>query len=445
MLKNALLLTVLLATPAWAAGVPAASAFARHAELKMAGDTAIYTLDLPADVYRYTTRSDLGDLRVLNGAGEPVPYALSSLPAVNEVRQAPLAVPYFPLPQALADAGDVSVTVKATTDGALVAVQQHGDAKAAGATQYFIIDASHIKRPLDTLTLDWTETGFQGRVQVEVSDDLRQWALLTSADVLRLQRNGQLLDARGIDLGGVRTRYLKLRWLTPSPTLQGVSVTPGATQVETRRVWFDATPTGVDAASGEYRFTSPAAAAIDRVRITLPQTNTLVAASLLARNDGSDKWREVARTQLYRLQRADGETVSGPLAIWPTARREWLLRVDTRGGGLGQGQAGVQLGWLPQKLTFVARGTPPFTLAYGLRGLDSAAQPSGALQIGETKPAPAEVGAIQDGTPQPEPLFAPEQLRRWALWGVLLAAVLVLGLIAWRLGKALPAAENDGH
>ncbi|WP_035056171.1 DUF3999 domain-containing protein [Andreprevotia chitinilytica] len=435
-MSRILLLLSLLAVPAWADSVADPHNFARHAELKVTNNAAVYQLDLPADVYRYVTRPDLGDVRVFNGAGEPVPYALSALPAVTEVRQTPVSLPFFPLPQTPSEDGGVAVTVQAGTDGALVSVKQ-GDKSShgGGPTQHFIVDASRLKTTLDSISLEWREASFQGRVQIEASDDLRQWYSLASADVLRLEQGGQQLDVRKIDLGGVRARYLKLSWLSLPPTLQSVSVTPSATQVETRRVWFDAGSLEVDAAKGEYRFTSPAAAPIDRIRIGLPQPNTLVSATLLSRGDANDHWREVVRTQLYRLQRQGGEVVSGPLTLWPTSRREWMLRVDTRGGGLGHGQPDVQLGWLPQKLTFVARGNPPFTLAYGQRGLESAAQPAGSLQIGDTKPTVAEVGPLQDGTPQPEPLVARETLRRWGLWAVLIAAVLVLGLMAWRLGR----------
>ena len=49
--------------------------FARSAEFTLEGKGAIYSLDLPVEVYRGVERRDLGDLRVQNGAAEFVPPA----------------------------------------------------------------------------------------------------------------------------------------------------------------------------------------------------------------------------------------------------------------------------------------------------------------------------------------------------------------------------------
>ena len=55
--------------------------FSRSAELTLEGRGAIYSLDLPLEMYRGLERRDLGDLRVQNAAAESVPHALVRPPS----------------------------------------------------------------------------------------------------------------------------------------------------------------------------------------------------------------------------------------------------------------------------------------------------------------------------------------------------------------------------
>jgi hypothetical protein len=71
-----LLLSTLL-VPTAAAGDPVSpSDFAYTAGILTQGEGAVYRLGLTPEVYDGLTRPDLGDLRVFNAAGQPVPHAL---------------------------------------------------------------------------------------------------------------------------------------------------------------------------------------------------------------------------------------------------------------------------------------------------------------------------------------------------------------------------------
>jgi hypothetical protein len=108
-----------------------------------------------------------------------------------------------------------------------------------------------------------------------------------------------------------------------------------------------------------------------------------------------------------------------------------------RNGGLGGGQPAVAIGWHPAALTFVARGTPPFTLGVGNAALSSSAVSRDALLIGMAPEVrPARVGAaLATSEAAPEPSADADATRRYVLWGALVAAVAVLGTIAWRLAR----------
>ncbi|MFX7747944.1 DUF3999 family protein, partial [Acinetobacter baumannii] len=67
------------------AGLLAFSAHAREAapvaavqwyEVNLSGSGPYYRMRLPSEIYAASQRSDLGDVRIVNGAGERVPFSL---------------------------------------------------------------------------------------------------------------------------------------------------------------------------------------------------------------------------------------------------------------------------------------------------------------------------------------------------------------------------------
>ena len=108
-------------------------------------------------------------------------------------------------------------------------------------------------------------------------------------------------------------------------------------------------------------------------------------------------------------------------------------------------------------MVFAARGSPPFTLAYGNRSAQAGALPIESLIPGYREDAGASVRAAKTGVQQVVNVQAAsaqpqkelggqarlqEQVdwKRWSLWGVLGLGVLVLGVMAWRLVKQLGSA-----
>ncbi len=71
--------------------------FAHGYVLKVDGKGAIYTVELPEDVYATVTRTDLGDVRVFNGAGEVVPHTIRKVNDDAALQGESIAVPFFPL------------------------------------------------------------------------------------------------------------------------------------------------------------------------------------------------------------------------------------------------------------------------------------------------------------------------------------------------------------
>jgi hypothetical protein len=150
---------------------------------------------------------------------------------------------------------------------------------------------------------------------------------------------------------------------------------------------------------------------------------------------------------------------SPEISIGTNADREWLLRVDQRGGGLGSGTPVMHAGWIPHQIVFAARGEPPFQLAYGNRQAKPAAfgietlipgyREDGAQKIRAAKPGAQQTISVREAQAQAQTELGGEARRedqvdwkRWSLWGALGVGVLLLGLMAWRLTRQMNAASS---
>ena len=133
----------------------------------------------------------------------------------------------------------------------------------------------------------------------------------------------------------------------------------------------------------------------------------------------------------YRLRERDAEVTSPEIIVTSQGERYWLLRVDQKGGGVGSGELGIEIGWVPHKLVFAARGSGPFQLAYGSSRVKPAALAIESLIPGyqteaELKVAPAKLGE-QMTLAGVSRLGATRDYKTMALWGSLILGVTVLG------------------
>ena len=465
-MKIPVLLLCLLAAAAQAAERP--RDFAYGWALDADGSAALYEVTLPAAAYRGASRADLADVRVFNGAGEVVPYAWRPRRITGSETSPAVALTLFPLKAAAGTAVEgLTVRVRQRADGATSVDVVIGGKPDPAARQVvgYVVDLTALDRPLRTLELDWAPVpdGFAGRLRVEASDDLALWrTLVAAAPLVSLEAGGQRLEQKRVELPlpARKAKYLRLSWVAPEagralPLLTAVRGEPAGRDVPLAREWVMQDAARGDK-PGEYVFDLGGRFPADRARFELPQPNTVVQVELLARDKTDQPWRPVARGVAYRLRQAGAEITSPDLSLVATTDRYWLLRVDARGGGLGEGLPRLHAGWVPQRLVFAARGAPPFQLAYGNREAQAAAyaidtlipgykeEAAPAIRATATQVSPEQVinvRAVQGGAQQPLGGEARREAaidwKRWSLWGALVFGVAILGAMAWRLSRQL--------
>lgn len=446
-----LIAVCLLAAPAQAAPSLTPQDFAGGLELSLGGSGGLYQLQLPATVYQGVLRADLADLRVFNGAGETVPFELQrpSVPQPEEWRPLPI----FPLSaKAATDSPSLRVEIQRDASGAVIEVRDQTAVASNGHSSY-LLDASALQRPLTALEVDWAEPAQLGgsyRVQLEGSDDLQDWRILTAEQtLLRLQYGGQELVRRRLELPQSRLRYLRLQAAAAGPPWQLTAVRArlASAAEEPARQWLSRPGTALDPAQTEYQFDSGGHFPVDRLQLRLPQPNTIVQASLHSRNRDSDPWQRRGAGLVYQLTRDGANLASPELAIPLCSDRYWLLRLEQ--GTLGQGAPELELGWQPHTLTLLAQGQGPFLLAFGSGRVTTGEAAAGLLSQlaaqtgGSGQPLPAALGGLRTlGGMKALTTSPPADWGTWLLWGCLLSGVLLLAWMAWRLYRQLNHPET---
>ena len=159
-------------------------------------------------------------------------------------------------------------------------------------------------------------------------------------------------------------------------------------------------------------------------------------------------WRRRGGGLVYKLMLQGEGLASEPFCFEPTTDPLWQLEVSDTGGGFGGARPTLELGWNPHRLVFVARGEGPFTLAYGSAAvalgsaaLDPLLQDLESQRLG-VAPATASGSPFTLGGPARLEVKKVLPWRRIGLWSLLVAGVLGMAWMAWRLARDMQRSDK---
>lgn len=457
----ALILAALLVTAEATEAPLRPASFAHRATISVSDGGPFHQLALPLAVYQGASRADLGDLRVFNGQGEVLSYALLRSEAQAESTRREVAAPFFPLlapgPAATGE-GEVAVTVRQGTDGTLVSVQRSAAGVRSGKLiRGVVIDASQLPGSIRSLRLLTEPSPVPlHRYAIESSPDLQRWRLLKrDAQLVHLEHRGQRIDNDSVEWDSPADRYLRLLWADPGQAPEVSAVRLGVVETSFRqplRIW-SAEIAPASAQDGTYEYVWAGQLPLDKLRISLPQINTLAPLSIQRqttrlsrhRQRAEAHWETLSRTVAYRLQSPQGEVRSDDIALRAGVGNRLRLVMDARGGPPGSAPPSVQIGFVPHVLVFLARGEGPFVLAWGAGAVERADLPAATLMPGydgrgQLSAAPASLASRDSPAGPPAGKAAADEAAvpvRWILWAVLFVGLLVLGAMARALIRQL--------
>jgi hypothetical protein len=442
----------------------------------------VQTALVPLAVYQAALRPDLGDVRVFNAAGAAMPHAIRKLDdpeRADEPReQREHRVSFYPL-RAPVDApataiDQLALRIERGAGGSIIDIHSEAatDAGAAPATRVIahVLDTQAIERDMLGLRIELEEPkdatlSYLATVAIDASDDLTAWrTIVPEGGLARLAHGGQIVRRDHIELPGVRAKFLRVRALggaeLPAPIGSAwVEIAPGEAPARARdRLRVSGKP-GAD--PGIYDYDLGGAFPVDRVRIMLPTSSTLIQAELsVAAAQGETEpapkvsairartskriYDDVWGGPLYRLQQEGKELHSPPIDL--SGRRIRYLSLLTGDGSALDAPPEIEVEYLPAQIIFVAREPGPFELAYGSHAAapvkltpDALLAPLGADARRRLLPSTVALGATRTisgsrALTAPPP---PPPIKTYALWAVLIAGTLGITLLAIRLLRKL--------
>ncbi len=429
--------------------------FAYGMDLTISGNHAIYGLTIPAAIYQGCTTSDLGDLRVFN-ASHPVPHLLRSQVS-KETKRPAQALPFFPLLSDIqgGSGSPPDLHIATNSQGTIIDIRQNAPGGRSQMNQIitaYVLDTSGLEQPADWLELAWEGQGeqFSTSVRLDSSDDLNSWQTQVRSAALAELRFGShtLLRKRiSVPQGIHRKTYLRLSWPVGKDGARLTGVRAGYNREEQALPRTVLVPVSkalpvAEQGAARYLYDSKGFFPVDQLRIRLPEQNSLSRISIFSKADEEASWQRRASLLAYRLTVEGVNMESGKLTFNRTADRYWLLELEDN-SGIQQAPT-LELGWLPGQLVFMAQGEKPYTVAYGRAGLGAArSQVDRLLKAVDPQSAKKLVAPAQAGSQKilggKERLEVVEELpwRRWLLWMVLVAGVLVVGMMALKLYKEM--------
>ncbi|MDR2551032.1 MAG: DUF3999 domain-containing protein [Desulfobulbus sp.] len=457
----ALVALVALACPPTAAASLAPGDFAAGLALPEADGTGIHALEVPVAVYEKAVRPDLADVRVFNGAGEAVPHVIRTVAeSREEVRQ---PVPFFPLPgKESQQPGDLSLRVALQADGKVLSVDAGSRGPSTQASSY-LFDATRWQAagPLTgllTLELYWRSPA-SGLVTVSLmhSNDLVHWQPLVDRAVLAdLSYQGSQVVTRRISLPSRVLSYIRLDCIDCREPLLLEKVVALAGQPVAGDPWqwtrLSAGQITEDQGQRLVVYRLGAKVGVSAVQLRFPKANSLLRAAIEAREPGSGTWRQVVRSDFYRLD-LEGTPLVNPMATCPPVfATEWRIRAIADHAGLEHSGSlpELELGWKRQEILFLGRGQGPYLLTFGSAKAAAetvSGQDNLVLAAVRDTGSESHIRRIKTLTPvtlagdqalQP-PKLAAVSWQKIVLWLVLIAAVALLAAMARKLLRELHA------
>ena len=460
------------ASPAFVGAATTEPAPYRYAApIEIAKPAPFIEMALPPAVYARALQADLRDLRVVDARGERVPFAMiapTALPTASErVREATL----YPLPPRPVGATTWPSPVEVTVEGDRISVRRAGAPAVASSAAPreapgWLIDlgqASPGDPAARRLQLRWSGPAeFSAAYAIETSADLRDWRAAPGGQLMALQSSVGALAQPIVALPDGAGRFVRLTWLEPAaaPALVGATVfvpAPGLRAVDAAsELAFAPAPTptaeagGANESRGALSFDLGGDLPLVDIDLRFASGTRVAPVRMQGKQRAGDRWQELGSGVFYRIER-DGAVAESPAVAMPSHTRFLRIVPDERAAGLDPAQTRLVVRARLASLVFASSGEAPFRLLAG-----SADAAAGALPLTTLVPllederlrfGRASLGAFGEA---PEVALAAQRaerdarLRPWLLWAVLVAGVLGLGVLVWRLARSGPAVPPPG-
>ena len=419
--------------------------------LKTTGTSPWYRVELSQSIYQGTAWPDLRDVRVFNHQGDTVPFSLlvqktpPVTPKAMALRLFPLDMSLVPPPEEGRRSGESLVLRSATG----IEIRLESDNPGSLGKSYLLtlpedkMDAF----TLDQLKLNWDSPteNWQGKASLYSSRDLKYWRTLQEdAPLMDLARGSDRLkmDTIGtnLTLSAEGNRYLLVIFDAQSKAiaLNGVQALAERREPESSRIELDAQGRKISDDEAVWHWSQPQP--LSSLRISM-ESEGVLPVELSWRSGEKEPWQPLAKTVLYQLdgKRSDDIHLDGQLVE--------AVRMKTINARLPESLPEISGARDEYLVVFNTQGKGPYMLAWGNRAAQKAdldldmlipASLQKTQSVNNLPLAVVQESVTLGGEARLAATSAAEQQSSWKtllVWGALIAGVVVLALMAWRIWR----------
>jgi hypothetical protein len=427
--------------------------------LTISGKQGVVSLRLPQAVYLHSRSASLADLRVFDATGAIQPFALYTPSPVTHSQQQTWLVKQFPI---LADRNkpvkSIALDIKTSADGSVLSVKTQAGQAAPPAKSLtgLVLDVGPSTALIGALRFKPPTTPYSAQIWLEVSDNLKRWETIGAAELSWLVNGQETLANDRLEFTPRHFRYARLSWRGGEPvnfaSIEAESVEKTADAPVLERLVLSP-ETGHEPDDLLYR--ASIAIPVERLALSFNEPNVVMPAAIgryyerPARKLGQpSEWvfEALSRHVFYQITQ-DGEVRrSGEWAVPLSHYADWVIRPQTSSNSRPQ----LTLFWQPATLVFLTAGQAPYRVAFGNDKAKSAAVEMAQVAPGFspdelTRLELAQIGpletrpATESATSTAVKASQAAQARTVILWAVLLAGLVVLGMMVWRLVRQMKA------
>lgn len=354
--------------------------FARGIVLECPENGSVCRFTLPVWVYDTLTRPDFRDVCIFNSKGAVIPFTLhhseEKILYVKETRPS-VSLPIFPVYDEKRETGNgkIAWSIVADNSGALINMgglageqeKKTGDKKPL----CYLVDLSTLKTKPQRLEFLWDNSSGNRVVRIEISEsnDLDIWHTLVDSAVLADVRFGNNhLQQKDINFPAFYSKYLKISGMTENDRIifNGITAHYEAGNIkDSPREWVRPILRQDSENPLDYLYDLKGYRPVDRLRVVLPEKNTLIDAVISSRNDLEKDWKVLFQGLLYSLDVQGFAMEKNSVSFERVEDNRFKMTLKGQQNVYGGDAPAMELGFLPHTVFFMAQGEGPYTLAYG--------------------------------------------------------------------------------
>lgn len=420
-------------------------------------DGGAYRVVLTPDVYTHTTRADLKDLDVRNGAGLTVPAAVLDPEEPLAASAQRVELPIFDLPADYKHHHYWKVSRETRTRGQIERSESVHTHSSSGPSVGILMDASRVREPIQAIDLQWEPLPagdpLDIAVTVETSADLTEWTtVLERGQLVDLENNGQRVLQNRLTIRGAN-RYLRILPVQPARAPNFTSAQAILQPQQSEAIWQWQTLSGTKSDNNGQTFVefeSPGRFPIARADL-VHNTNSAAEWRLESRDSTDATWTHRAGPWIGFQVHGDVASRSSPQSLNARTRdRYWRLVSTTQSRQIPE----LKLGYRPEVLVFLAQEEGPFTVVAGSTKtmrtdapLDRLVQTLRQHFGAQWSPLPAYLGPIEElsGAKATAPVPKSTDWGIQLLWGILIFGTVVVAGIAIHLLKSSSSNKDEAQ